>query len=442
MTFTVAGQQEIYQRIIADVISSYNTSSDTSEHIDPSLRNNPEGAFVYAFSQESDSLHKLINRIVVNLNPLTAEEEFLARLATLVNLTRNAATTATGNVSFTGNTATAIAIGTILTKTDGTLYTTQAAATTDTQSYTLSSLTRSGTVATGTTASSHSIGVGMEITIAGANESDYNGAFTIVSVPSATTFTYTVSGSPATPATGTITASYIGVSVAIESDDADADSNISSGGTLTLSTPIAGIDNTVYTQFAGISGGTDQEELEDFRSRVVFKWQNPATPFSATAIESLAKTVSGVTRVWVEEATPLEGQVTIYFVRDDDASIIPDSGEITTLKTELLTIKPAHTSDADVIVSAPSAVSIAITFSSLTPNTTTMQTAITASLNEFFTSENEVGGDVTLNQLNTAIHNSIDDTGVQPSVFVLSAPATDTTINAGEIGTLGTITFP
>lgn len=42
------------------------------------------------------------------------------------------------------------------------------------------------------------------MTIAGANESDYNGEFSIT-VTGATAFTYTVSNSPATPATGTIT---------------------------------------------------------------------------------------------------------------------------------------------------------------------------------------------------------------------------------------------
>jgi hypothetical protein len=44
------------------------------------------------------------------------------------------------------------------------------------------------------------------VTIAGADQSDYNGAFRITSVPSTVTFTITVSASATTPATGTITA--------------------------------------------------------------------------------------------------------------------------------------------------------------------------------------------------------------------------------------------
>lgn len=442
MAFEVPNQKEIYQRIITDIITSYNTSNDTSEHIDPSLRNNPEGAFAYALSQQSDSLHKLVNKVVDNLFVDTAEGEYLDRLATLQGLSRNPATPATGFVTFTGNPGVLIPSGTSLTKTDSTLYTTQTNVTTATQIISISSLTRSGTIATAVTSSVHTIGVGMEAIIAGANENEYNGTVTVLSIPDSDEFTYTVTGSPSTPATGTITASYDGISAEIESNNTGADTNISSGGILALSTPIAGIDDAVYTQFAGVSGGTDEEEDEDFRARVIFKWQNPATPFSATTIENLAKTISGVTRVWVEEVTPAEGQVTIYFVRDDDASIIPDSGEVTTVKNIILTIKPAHTSDADVIVSAPTPVTVNIVFSALSPNTAEMQSAITASLQEFFTSENNVGEDITLNQLNNAIFNTIDDTGVQPASFTLNTPASDVTINAGEIGILGTITYP
>lgn len=71
--------------------------------------------------------------------------------------------------------------------------------------FTLSSLSRSGTTATGTTASAHGLEVNNYITIAGANESDYNGTFRVTAVPTTTTFTYTVDNSPSSPATGTIT---------------------------------------------------------------------------------------------------------------------------------------------------------------------------------------------------------------------------------------------
>jgi hypothetical protein len=67
----------------------------------------------------------------------------------------------------------------------------------------VTSITRSGTVATVTTTGAHGFVSDQVIAISGAVESDYNGEFTIF-VTSTTTFTYTVANSPTTPATGTI----------------------------------------------------------------------------------------------------------------------------------------------------------------------------------------------------------------------------------------------
>ena len=70
-------------------------------------------------------------------------------------------------------------------------------------SYSISSITRSSTTATVTTAAIHGLSTGQQILISGATQTSYNGWFSIT-VTSTTAFTYTVAGSPATPATGTI----------------------------------------------------------------------------------------------------------------------------------------------------------------------------------------------------------------------------------------------
>ena len=71
---------------------------------------------------------------------------------------------------------------------------------------TVSSITRSGTLVTVTTSADHGLIVDDFVTIAGAVETDYNGAQRIYSVPSSTSFTYVTTATPTTPATGTITA--------------------------------------------------------------------------------------------------------------------------------------------------------------------------------------------------------------------------------------------
>ena len=67
----------------------------------------------------------------------------------------------------------------------------------------VTSITRSSTTATVTTYGKHGLDDGQKVILSGADQSEYNGEKTIT-VASNTTFTYTVSGSPASPATGTI----------------------------------------------------------------------------------------------------------------------------------------------------------------------------------------------------------------------------------------------
>lgn len=71
--------------------------------------------------------------------------------------------------------------------------------------YSITGITRSGTTATATTSVTHTIVVGNTVIVAGADQTDYNGTFTVTGVTD-TTFTYEVANSPTTPATGTITA--------------------------------------------------------------------------------------------------------------------------------------------------------------------------------------------------------------------------------------------
>lgn len=65
---------------------------------------------------------------------------------------------------------------------------------------TVSSLTRSGSTATANL-TAHGFAVNDEVVIRGTGQGEYNGLQTVASVPDADSFTFTVSGTPATPAT-------------------------------------------------------------------------------------------------------------------------------------------------------------------------------------------------------------------------------------------------
>jgi len=67
----------------------------------------------------------------------------------------------------------------------------------------ITSITRSGTTATATVASTKALATGDTLVIGGADQSAYN-VSAVITVTNPTHFTYTVAGSPATPATGTL----------------------------------------------------------------------------------------------------------------------------------------------------------------------------------------------------------------------------------------------
>lgn len=67
----------------------------------------------------------------------------------------------------------------------------------------ISSLTSSGTTATAVTTAAHGKSISDPLVVTGVDQSEYNGTFTVASVPTATSLTYTMSSDPGvSPATG------------------------------------------------------------------------------------------------------------------------------------------------------------------------------------------------------------------------------------------------
>jgi uncharacterized phage protein gp47/JayE len=439
---------EIQSRISADLIQSVNVGqSDTSKHIDPNIRNSFGKGIVDAMSGGFDENMDVLNQILIQIFPQTATGEFLERWASFYGINRDAATKASGSVTFEGTATTSIPSATLVQKNDGTQYATTAAGTISSQTVTISTLTRVGSTATATTASAHNLASGTTLdSISGATETEYNVTSPVITVTSATTFTYAVIGTPSTPATGSPVANFTTASINVEASDFGSAGNADSGTALNLVSPISGVTTTAYVQYTQLINGNDQETDTSLRARLQERTSNFSAPFSVSGLPPFIKeAVTGVTRVWVQDATPDTGKVTIYFTRDNDSNIIPTAAQATEVKDAIIDtetgIKPANTPDAFVIVSPPTAVSQAFTFSTLTPNTADMQTAITESLTDFFKSDTVVETDVTEAEFNNIIYSTVDSTGATPT-FTLSAPSGNIVVSTGELATLGTITYP
>jgi len=374
--------------------------------------------------------------------PDTATGLFLERWASIFGLGRLPGAAGSGNLAITGTVGSSVNATILYQSPEGISYVVNAAGTITAQSLSVT-LISTGLVATATTASAHGLSANIPVTISGANEVDYNVTNAAITVLTPTTFTYTMANDPVSPATGTILAGFDAGSITVEAETFGIETNQIVNTLLTIQAPLPGINSIAGVDANEIIDGLDQETDDDLRDRLLERLRNPVAHFNDSDIIAQAKTVVGVTRVFVFDVTPALGQVTINFMRDNDDVSIPSAAEVTEVKDAILLIKPANTADADVIVAAPVAVATAFTFSAINPDTVTMRTAITASLNQFFDEETKVGVDVIEIAYQTAIQNTVDTTNGNPLIsFTLSAPSGDITITTGEIGTLGTVTYP
>jgi uncharacterized phage protein gp47/JayE len=210
--------------------------------------------------------------------------------------------------------------------------------------------------------------------------------------------------------------------------------NMLSGETLTIVTPIAGITSQGTVETDGITGGSDEEDLDSLRARLLLKIQEPPQGGSATDYEQWAKEVTGVTRVWVYENQYGAGTVGVAFVRDDDTpSIIPSAGEISTVQDYVDARRPLT---ADVTVWAPVAVARNFTIDLGTDDTAAIRAAVQAELEDLILRESEPAGTLLLSHIREAVSKAAGETD-----SIVSVPAANAAAGAGNIYIMGTITW-
>jgi len=410
----------------------------------PSLDPNIENSFAYAtvtsLGGRVYDIYLKIEQLLVQFFPTTSTGEYLDRWAEYEGITRSPASVAFGNVVFQGTLATNIPLGTQIKNSEGSIYETQADINI-TNSTIGVTITRSGSTAIVTLSSNHNLASGVSVDISGADQSEYNGTF-VVTVTSASEFTYDIAGTPVTPATGTIMASYDTAYVEIQSVDTGSDKNLNTGIVVSLITHITGVDYDALVDFNGIKGGADLESDSDLRVRVLQSRTNPVANFNVAAIEKQALSVAGVTKVFIKRITPYIGAVTVYFLRENDDNPIPDAGEIEQVREVIVDILPANSSDDDVFVLAPTGQNVDFTFTSIIPDTTTMRNSIEQNIIALFEDNNFFETTMTEDKYRSAIIQSFDsDTGNQLESFTLSTPTGDVSSALGTVLLKGDVIF-
>lgn len=238
-----------------------------------------------------------------------------------------------------------------------------------------------------------------------------------------------------TDAEGTITGGT--ATVAVTAASAGQDTSAAAGVSLSLVSPVAGVQSAATVAAGGLTGGADEETDAALRERLRSRVQNPPHGGSEADYEAWALEVEGVTRVWAFPQWTGDGTVGLFFVRDDDADFIPDAAEVAAVQDYVDALRPVT---AALTCYAPTAVAVDMTIQ-LSPNTASVQAAVQAELEDLLRREAGVedgagSGTVLLSHIREAISRAEGETD-----HVLVSPAADVTLSAGEIATLGNLTF-
>ena len=199
---------------------------------------------------------------------------------------------------------------------------------------------------------------------------------------------------------------------------------------LSLSNPITGVASDGSVGTGGLVGGTDQEDDASLRARLRARIQQPPHGGADYDYINWALEVQGVTRAWVYPNELGLGTVTLRFVRDDDASIIPDAGEVTAVQDYIDALRPVT---AALTVVAPDPVPLDFDIA-VTPNTETVKAAVEAELIDLLRREAEPNGTILISRIREAISIAAGEEN-----YVMTDPVADVTHGVNEIAIMGTI---
>ncbi len=126
---------------------------------------------------------------------------------------------------------------------------------------------RKSNVVTITTTAAHNFVVGQAVVISGVADTTFNGTFTIATVPSTTTFTYSQTANDATSGSGTASSFAViitATSLATSSASGTAVANINSGITISVKPSSASVGTTETFQFKANLTGTSNSAVNWF----------------------------------------------------------------------------------------------------------------------------------------------------------------------------------
>lgn len=218
---------------------------------------------------------------------------------------------------------------------------------------------------------------------------------------------------------------------AVEAGD---EGNLAAGETLRLVRAVSGIDGEATVGDDGITGGAEQESDERLRERLLERIQRQ--PHGGNAddyIMWVREAHPDITRVWVSRHQPDIGEVTVRFVCDDLADIIPSIAVVEAVDEYVDDVRPVTARGFYAVAPEASPLNLAIR---LTPDTAAARSRVQAALDDFLGQTAEPGGTLYREQLSGVIYVAAGD-----SRHELDSPSTDVTHGVNDIPVRGAISW-
>jgi len=237
------------------------------------------GKLIGIQSEREAVLWELMQALYNAAYPNSASDIQLDRIGEITAIVRNGATASTVTAYMSGTAATSIPADTLFSVQDSEeQFKSLALVSLSGINFSITTLTSAAGIATATSVA-HGRAINSFLFINNAVETEYNGLVQILSVPTADTFTYLITGTPASPATGCIDADPA-TSVACESVTLGSIEALS--GTLTsIVNNISGLDR-VENYLDAVKGNNVETDTE-FRTRRI----NALTGIAAARLEGI-----------------------------------------------------------------------------------------------------------------------------------------------------------
>ena len=235
------------------------------------------------------------------------------------------------------------------------------------------------------------------------------------------------------------------VDLPVMADLAGADSDVPAGDALALVNPGSGpfgLAATATVDAGGLTGGTDPEDVETFRARVLYRKRNPPQGGSAADYVAWAgAALSTVKDVHVDSFANDSRAVWVCFTVSDGPNGVPSPGEVAAVQ--------AYVSDpvrrpvtARVYATAPTPVPQAIGIRGLSPDTPDIRAAIQAELAALFADDVRPATPSMPFTLYVEAVSAAVARAAGVGTFTLASPAADQTFGTGgQMPVLGTIGY-